>query len=99
MIVFTGEVFSDGSKNVLCSECGAHIGRMGGDEIRALTVSPYRDLYCFLCDSVGADSVHPALLEHVRVYDQTFVCRSSRGPMRGFKTVFKWGERGGTIER
>lgn len=94
MIVFTAEVFGDGSKNVLCSKCGAFVGRMGGDEIRALTLSPYEELYCFLCDAVGAECVHPALLEHVRVYDRVYRFESLCGPVTLYKTIFRWHRRG-----
>lgn len=99
MVVFTAEVFSDGSKNVLCSECGSFVGRLGGDEIRALMLSPYKDLYCFVCDSVGADSVHPALLKHVRVYDRTFNYSAFGITVRGYRKIFGWERFGEKVER
>lgn len=69
MVILTGEVYPNGDKDVLCTGCSCAVGRMGGDEIAALSLSEMDGIYCFECDSFGADVVHPALLNELRVYD------------------------------
>lgn len=61
MLVYTGSVV--GSKTeVLCSVCSKVVGAFTQKEIAKL-VHNLDAIYCFECDSVNADTVHPALYD------------------------------------
>lgn len=93
MLVITGETYDDGTKDVLCTSCLGCIGRLDNDEISALAREDLEGVYCFECDSVGADMVHISLLRNVRVFDRTEVFNTGVGAITGYKTVFSWQDR------
>lgn len=61
MLILTGSVV-DSKTEILCSVCYGVVGLFSQKEIGDMT-KVLNAIYCFDCDSVGADSVHPSLYD------------------------------------
>lgn len=76
MLILTGSVVED-KQEVLCSVCKRVVGLFDLSEIGQMSVA-LNAIYCFECDTVVADSVHPSLYDDSERYFLFFdgVCRS-----------------------
>lgn len=61
MLILTGSIV-DSKTEVLCSVCYRVVGLFSQKEIGDMA-KVLDAIYCFDCDSVGADSVHPGLYD------------------------------------